>query len=174
MGKRLSRDYGIRLGLAAAVATAIGFAIHTDHVGWIAGACLFVMRPAVDMQQLRSLGRVASVFAGALAAVALLHWHPGDVVLAATTLCALAGAAATRGSRWYVTPLFTTFLVIQLLLVSEYSAAVAQWRFWERVGLTVAGVGIAYLFGLVLPRLPIWRRLVETKDDPTVAAGAEI
>ena len=154
-------DYGVRLGLAAAVATAIGFAIHTDHVGWIAGATLFVMRPATDMQELRSWGRVASVFAGALAAVALLRSQPGDAVLAATTLAALAGVAATRGSRWYVTPFFTTFLVVQLLLVSNYSAAAAKWRFWERVGLTVAGVGIAYLFGLLLPRLPAWKRLAE-------------
>ena len=165
-------DYGIRLGLAAAVSAAIGFAIHTDHVGWIAGAALFVMRPTSDMQHLRSVGRVASVFAGALAAVALLHSQPGDWVLAATTLAALAGVAATRGSRWYVTPFFTTFLVIQLLLVSNYSAAVAQWRFWERVGLTLAGVGIAYLFGLALPRLPAWQRLVETKDCATPRSGS--
>jgi uncharacterized membrane protein YccC len=132
MDKTQALDYGIRLGLAAAVATGIGFAIHTDHVGWVAGATLFVMRPTADMQELRSWGRVASVFVGALAAVTLLHYHPADAVLAATTLAALAGVAATHGSRWYVTPFFTTFLVIQLLLVSDYSAAVAHWRFWER------------------------------------------
>jgi uncharacterized membrane protein YccC len=155
-----ARDYGIRLGLAAAVATGIGFAINTDHVGWVAGATLFVMRPTADMQELRSWGRVASVVLGALAAVTLLHHHPGDVVLAATAVAALAGAAATHGSRWYVTPFFSTFIVIQLLLVSNYSAAVAQWRFWERVGLTIAGVAIAYLFGLLLPRARAWQHLV--------------
>ena len=164
-------DYGVRLGLAAAVSTAIGFAIHTDHVGWIAGATLFVMRPTADMQQLRSCGRVVSVFAGALAAVALLHYQPSDSVLAATTLAALAGVAATRGSRWYITPFFSTFLVIQLLLVSNYSAAVANWRFWERVGLTAAGVGIAYLFGLALPKLPAWNRLAEPKERARSAAN---
>jgi Fusaric acid resistance protein-like len=164
MGSAQALDYGIRLGLAAALATGIGFAIHTDHVGWVAGATLFVMRPTADMQELRSWGRVASVFLGALAAVTLLHYHPGDTLLAATTLAALAGAAATHGSRWYVTPFFSTFLVIQLLLVSNYSAAVAHWRFSERVGLTILGVAIAYLFGLILPRVPAWqhsaRRLV--------------
>jgi hypothetical protein len=56
--------------------------------------------------------------------------------------------------------------VIQLLLVSNYSAAVAHWRFWERVGLTVVGVAIAYLFGLVLPRAPAWQRLFEQEEDP--------
>jgi hypothetical protein len=179
MGKSQALDYGIRVGLAAAVATGIGFAIHTDHVGWVAGAALFVMRPAADMQRLRSLGRVASVFLGALAAVALLHSHPADAVLAATTLAALAGVAATHGSRWYVTPFFSTFLVIQLLLVSDYSVAAAHWRLLERVGLTIVGVGIAYLFGLFLPRVPAWQRrfgkeqdLDATGDSASLAAGA--
>ena len=112
------------------------------------------MRPFPDMQELRSWGRVASVFLGALAAVALLRLHPADWVLAATTLAALAGVAATRGSRWYVTPFFTTFLVIKLLLVSNFSSAAAHWRFWERVGLTLLGVGVAYRFGLALPKVP--------------------
>lgn len=165
MSRTQALDYGIRLGSAAAVAAGIGFAINTDHVGWIAGATLFVMRPAADMQELRSLGRVASVFLGALAAVTLLHYHPSDALLAVTTVAALAGAAATHGSRWYVTPFFSTFLVIQLLLVSDFSAAVAHWRFWERVGLTLAGVGIAYLFGLTLPRVPAWQRLFERRRE---------
>lgn len=164
-------DYGIRLGLAAAVSTGIGYAIHTDHVGWVAGAALFVMRPTADMQKLRSWGRVASVLLGALAAVTLLHYHPSDWVLAATTLATLAGVAGTHGSRWYVTPFFTTFLVIQLLLVSDYSEAVAHWRLSERVGLTFVGVAIAYLFGLILPRVPFWQHLFEkeTAQGATVA-----
>jgi Fusaric acid resistance protein-like len=166
LSKRQALDYGIRLGLAAAVATGIGFAIHTDHVGWAAGAALFVMRPLRDMQELRSWGRVVSVFLGALAAVTLLHFHPADLVLAAITLATLVGVAATNGSRWYVTPFFTTFLVIQLLLVSDYSAAAAHWRFWERVGLTVLGVTLAYLFGLLLPRLSAWQRLFQTAPEP--------
>lgn len=165
MSKPQALDYGIRLGLAAALAAGIGFAIQTDHVGWIAGATLFVMRPTREMQQLRSWGRVASVFLGALAAVALLHYHPSDPVLAATTLAALAGAAATHGSRWYVTPFFTTFLVIQLLLVSNYSAAAAHWRFFERVSLTILGVAIAYLFGLALPAIPAWQRLFDRNSS---------
>jgi hypothetical protein len=88
-------------------------------------------------------------------------------VLAVTTLAALAGVAATRGSRWYVTPFFTTFLVIQFL-VSDYSAAVAHWRFWERVGLTLLGVGVAYLFGLGLPKIPAWQRRLGKADASKV------
>jgi uncharacterized membrane protein YccC len=172
MDKTQALDYGIRLGLAAAVATGIGFAIHTDHVGWAAGATLFVMRPTADMQELRSWGRVASVFLGALAAVTLLHYHPTDPVLAATTVAALAGAAASHSSRWYVTPFFSTFLVIQLLLVSDYSAAIAHWRFWERVGLTILGVTIAYTFGLLLPKIPAWQHLFKKGNDPNTTSNS--
>jgi uncharacterized membrane protein YccC len=74
------------------------------------------------------MGRVASVVAGALAA-----------------------ASATRVSRWYVTPLFTTFLVFLLLLYAHPQDAGS--RFGERVLDTALGVGLAYLYGLLLPTL---------------------
>jgi uncharacterized membrane protein YccC len=74
-------------------------------------------------------------------------------VLALSVAAVLACAAATHASRWYVSPLFTTFLVILLLLLSDYSAATAHWRFAERFGWTVVGAALSYLFGLLLPRL---------------------
>jgi hypothetical protein len=49
--------------------------------------------------------------------------------------------------------LFTTFLVLTLLLYSDPTKATTQWRFNERVGETVLGVGFAYLYGLVVPEL---------------------
>ena len=105
------------------------------------------------MQELRSWGRVVSVFIGGLIAACLLSPSPSDTALALSLVAALACAAATRASRWYITPLLTTFLVILLLLVSDYSAAAAHWRFAERFGWTVVGAALAYLFGLLLPRL---------------------
>jgi hypothetical protein len=74
------------------------------------------------MHQLRSCGRVISVFIGGLVGAWLLSVDPSDTVLALSVVGALACAAATRGSRWYVSPLFSTFLVILMLLVSNYSA----------------------------------------------------
>jgi hypothetical protein len=68
---------------------------------------------------------------------------------------ALAGAAATHGSRWYVTPAFTTFVVFLLLLRS--APVDAALRFGERVAETALGVAIAYLFGLATPA--VQRRL---------------
>lgn len=141
--------YGIRLGLAGATAATIGFAFDFDHVGWATAAAMLVMRPSADMQRLRSVGRVVSVIVGALAAagLAVLTTAPGWYCVA--ILAVLTGVAATRPSRWYVTPAFTTFIAISLLLYAN--PANAQSRFNERVGETLLGVAVAYGFGLVVP-----------------------
>ncbi len=141
--------YGLRLGLAGATAATIGFALDFDHVGWATAAAMLVMRPSAEMQRLRSVGRVVSVVVGALgaAALALLTTAPGWY--SAAILAVLAAVAATRPSRWYVTPTFTTFIAISMLLYA--SPADAQSRFNERVGETLLGVALAYFFGLVVP-----------------------
>jgi hypothetical protein len=74
-------------------------------------------------------------------------------VLALSLVAALAGSPGTPDSRWYVSPAFSTFLVILMLLVSDYSAATAHWRFAERFGWTAVGAALAYLFGPLIPRL---------------------
>ena len=72
--------YGVRLGAAGATAAAIGFLLDLDHVGWACAAALLVMRPAAEMQRLRSFGRVASVIVGALVAVVLVESNPPAAV----------------------------------------------------------------------------------------------
>ena len=66
-------------------------------------------------------------------------------------ILAVAGAAATNRSRWYVTAGFTTFLVFLLLLYATPEDAGR--RFDERLGETLLGVAIAYVFGLAIPAL---------------------
>jgi Fusaric acid resistance protein-like len=144
-------NYGIRLGVAGATAAAIGFILDLDHVGWACAAALLVMRPAAEMQRLRSVGRISAVVVGAVVAVAMLNLGPPHGLYALAAVAAIAGAAGTHGSRWYVTPAFTTFLVFLLLLYSN-PASVGS-RFGERVLETLLGVGLAYLFGLALPAL---------------------
>ena len=153
--------YGLRLGLAGATAAAIGFALDLDHVGWAACAAMIVMRPAAEMQRLRSVGRVVSVVVGAFAGgvFAQLVTEPVGYALAIPT--DLAGVGGTRGSRWYVLSAFSTFLVFQLLLFGQ--ATRAESRFVERVVETVLGVGLAYVYGLALPAL--FRR--RSKADET-------
>jgi hypothetical protein len=96
------------------------------------------------MQRLRGVGRIASVTAGAIAAVLFIDADPGSGWYA--------GATATRASRWYVTAAFTTYLVSLLLLYVQPETAGS--RFAERLLETVLGVAIAACFGLILPRLP--------------------
>lgn len=144
-------DYGVRLGLAGATAAALGFAFGLDHVGWQVAATLLVMRPAAEMQRLRSVGRVVSVTLGAFLAAALAASTPAWGWYAAGIVVAVVAAAGTAGSRWYVTPLFTTFIAISLLLYARPQDV--GYRFSQRVFETAMGVGIAYLFGLAVPML---------------------
>lgn len=143
--------YGLRLGAAGASAAAIGFLLDFEHVGWACAAALLVMRPAAEMQRLRSSGRILAVAVGALAAVALVRLQPAEAWYGLAVLVTIAAAAGTRESRWYVTPAFTTFLVFVLLLYSNPDQA--GWRLGERLDETILGVALAYLFGLGLPAL---------------------
>ena len=144
-------EYGLRLGAAGASAAAIGFLLDFEHVGWACAAALLVMRPAEEMQRLRSAGRVIAVVVGAGLAIALLRIDPPVAWYALAVIAVVAGAAATHRSRWYVTSAFTTFLVFVLLLYGSPQDAAS--RFDERVGETLLGVGLAYLFGVVVPSL---------------------
>lgn len=148
--------YGVRLGAAGATAAAVGFLLDLEHVGWACAAALLVMRPAADMQRLRSVGRIIAVAVGALAAIELVRLSPSGWAYSLATVAAVAAAGATHRSRWYVTPAFTTFLVFLLLLYSRPQDAAS--RFNERVLETLLGVGLAYAFGLGLPALARQRR----------------
>jgi hypothetical protein len=157
-------EYGVRLGAAGATAAAIGFALDFDHVGWACAAALLVMRPAWEMQRLRSVGRIAAVAAGAVAGIVLTRLGPPAGVYGAAAVLAVAAAAGTHRSRWYVTSAFTTFLVFLLLLHSHPHDASS--RFGERLGETLLGVGLAYAFALV----PLPRR--SRSSQPTAASSA--
>ena len=150
-GVRPTLQYGVLLGLAGATAAAIGFLADLEHVGWATGAALLVMRPSQEMQRLRSVGRVVAVLAGALAGTALVRATASPGWYSVAVVVALAAAAGTSGSRWYVAPAFTTALVFLLLLYAEPQNAAH--RFNERVLETILGVGLAYLYGLALPKL---------------------
>jgi len=143
--------YGIRLGLAAALAYLVAVALDLDHAGWAPAACLLVARPQVDLLESRGVGRVAAVSVGALAAGFVVRSDPPDAVYAVLAVVVLAAAAATCTSRWYITSAFTTFFVC-LLLLFDHPEQAAQ-KINERVGETVVGVALAYVFGWLVPAL---------------------
>jgi uncharacterized membrane protein YgaE (UPF0421/DUF939 family) len=143
-GRRAMTSYGVRLGLAAAVAYLMAAALRLDHPGWAPAACLLVARPQPDLLRSRGIGRVASVTVGAVVAVGVLHLAPADGVYAALTVVVLAATAATAGSRWYITAGFTTFFVMLMLLLGHGDQTLAKVN--ERVLETVLGFALAYLF----------------------------
>ncbi|GAC67649.1 FUSC family protein [Gordonia soli] len=164
--------YGVRVALVGAITASAGFALDLDHVGWACAAALLVIRPDRNLQEWRTVGRFISVFVGALTAAAIVDIAPPAAVIAAALVVALAAAAATRGSRWYILPTFTTFLVILLLAYPDVGEA--QSRLLERLGETVFGLAVAAIVGLARPALVARvrrpsntrKRVVEPPTDP--------
>ena len=163
-----SLDYGIRLGLAGAIAAGIGFAVHLGHVGWACAACLLVMRPVPDMVRSRGRDRVLDIIVGSTVATVVVLFLPAPL-LAATLLIALTAMSATRGSPLYVTPAFTTCIVFLMLLYG--SPQDAEFRFLERLLETLLGVALALVFGVAVP----WarRRLMARRGPAGGAAGGD-
>lgn len=141
--------YGARLGIASAIAYLVASGLQLDHPGWAPAACLLIARPDPDLLRTRGIGRVVAVIAGALGAALALHADPPNQVYAALAIAVLASAAATAGSRWYITSAFTTFFVF-LMLLFDHPEQTTQ-KFNERVGETLIGVALAYLFAIALP-----------------------
>jgi hypothetical protein len=153
LSKQRAGRYGVLAGLAGASSALVGILVHTDHVGWAPAAGYFVMRPSAEMQELRSAGRIVSVTCGAALAVVFVRTTPSTTAIGAYAVLAVIGAGGTRASHWYVTPAFGSALVLTLLLYSDPTTANEQWRFNQRVAMTAIGIGFAYLYGLVVPRL---------------------
>jgi uncharacterized membrane protein YccC len=143
--------YGMRLAVAAASAYLIAASLGLDHPGWAPAACLLVARPQLDLLRIRGIGRVVSVAAGALAGALLVWVDPPSGVYAIAALVVLAAAAATAGSRWYITSAFTTFFVF-LMILGPHPEQTEQ-KLVERIGETMLGVGLAFVACWLVPWL---------------------
>ena len=153
--------YGVQIGLAGAVGAALGFAFGVDHPGWACTAALLVSRPDRRRLDARGWGRAASVVLGAVVACTLAALSPSNLVIALLVLVTLAAGSGTSGSRWYVFPLFSTVLVLSMLLLDESESA-AHW-FLERVALTLLGVALALLAAWVVP--PVAQRVLSAAAE---------
>ena len=159
------RAYGWVAGVAGAICAAVGFVAGLEHVGWAPAAALLVMRPDPPAQSMRSWDRLGDVVLGAGVAICVVLLGASDLVLGLAVGLAIVAATATAGSRWYVTPLFTTGLVFLMLLAGHPGDAAS--RFAERVLETALGVGVAAVMGfLVLPFV-----VQRSGDAPEVRTG---
>jgi len=149
--RRLMLGYGLRMGAAAAIAYGVASSAGLDHPGWAPAACLLVARPQRDLLELRGVGRIVAVALGALAAATIAHAAPPSGVIALSVAACIAAAAATRTSHWYVASAFTTYVVLLSLLVTHPEQAAQKVN--ERIGETLIGVALAFLFGWILPVL---------------------
>ena len=148
--------FGYLAGTAGAICAAVGFALELEHVGWATGAALLVMRPAPRLQEGRSVARLVDVAVGAAVAIVLVTAGAPAWAYSVAVVVAVVCVTATAGSRWYVMPAFTTFLVFVMLLAD--SPDDASTRFWERVLETAFGVAVAAVVGLLVPHLLDRRR----------------
>jgi hypothetical protein len=151
--------YGLLLGSGAAVAYLVAASAGVDHPGWAPAACLLVARPDAGLLWSRAVGRVVAVLLGALVAVGVVAAELPPPVLAVVAGLVVSTAAATRGSRWYITSAFTTFVVFVMLLQAHPEQA--SQKVGERVGETLIGVALAVLFGIGLPALASRTRVRE-------------
>lgn len=154
--RRPMLDYGIRMGTAAGIAYLVTSGLGLDHPGWAPAACLLVARPQLDLLQSRGVGRVLAVIVGATAAALTLQADPVNALYALAALTILGAAAATAGSRWYITSGFTTYFVFLMLVRGHPDEAIT--KFNERIGETILGVALAYVFGWLLPLTTSKRR----------------
>jgi hypothetical protein len=143
--------YGALLGGAAAVAAGLGYALGLDHVGWATGAALLVMRPVREQLILRSVGRASSVVVGAFGAAVFALLTPTPLATSLVVGAVIAALSATQTSRWYIAPAFTTFVALTLILQAPGERPGA--RFLERTIETAIGVGVALVFGALVPAL---------------------
>lgn len=146
---RAMLGYGILLGAAGATAATIGYLLHLEHVGWATGAALLVMRPVRDQLVLRSIGRATSVLVGALTAAVFALANPSPLATAIAVALVLASLAATQQSRWYITPGFTTFIALTLMLQGQHGTPLG--RLLERSFETLLGIALALVFGALVP-----------------------
>ncbi|MFZ1440652.1 MAG: FUSC family protein [Candidatus Microthrix subdominans] len=140
-----ANHYGLVLGVAGAVSTLVAFTLDVSYVGWLVGSTLLVIRPTWDLLSARGLGRMVSVLVGGTAAALLLLADLPTPAIAVVLWLVLVAMAATSGSRWYVTPAFTSFLILWALLYGQAERNDVKVKLDERVVDTVIGVAVAYL-----------------------------
>jgi uncharacterized membrane protein YccC len=147
--------HAIRAALAIGVGQALGNLLPWGtHEYWILLTIVVVLRGSLAQTLERRNSRVAGTILGSLLAAALLYVHPSAAVLLLAVTLGQGIAHAFAVKRYLVTAVAATVLaLVQAHLL--YAEASTVFDVAERVGDTLLGVLIAWVFSYVLPS---WER----------------
>ncbi|MFO1341241.1 MAG: FUSC family membrane protein [Burkholderiaceae bacterium] len=147
--------HAIRAALAIAAGQAVGLVLPWGtHDYWILLTIIVVLRGSFAQTIERRNSRVAGTALGCVLAAVLLHTHAPAPLLLAMTIVAQALAHAFAVRRYLVTAVAAT--VLALLQAHQLNAAASPvFEIGERLGDTLIGVAIAWVFSYVLPS---WER----------------
>lgn len=147
--------HAIRAALAIGAGQALAAALPWGtHEYWILLTIVVVLRGSLAQTLERRNSRVAGTLLGSLLAAALLYVHPPSAVLLLTVTLGQGIAHAFAVRRYLVTAVAATVLaLVQAHLL--FAEASTVFDVAERVGDTVLGVLIAWVFSYVLPS---WER----------------
>ena len=149
----------LRYALRATLAVGVGYAVSlhlpwVSHNYWILTTIVVVMRGNLAQTLQRRDARVAGTLLGCGLVMALLATHPGARTLFLVIALSMGLAHAFALRRYLFTCIFATLaglLQAHLLLVG----VAATFAIFERLGDTLLGAALAWLFSYVLPA---WER----------------
>ncbi|TXK26679.1 FUSC family protein [Ottowia sp. GY511] len=153
------RQPALRHAVRAALAVGTGYTVAVllpwgSHAYWILLTIVVVLRGSLAQTLERRNQRVAGTLVGSLLATGLLALHPPALLLliAVTVSQGIAHGFAMR--RYVVTAMAASVMgLVQAHLL--FAGSNATFAFFERVGDTLLGAGIAWAFAYVLPS---WER----------------
>ena len=144
------RGYALLLAVPTALVAVVVGAFQVSHGAWTATTVLRVLRPDEATTITRSWQRAAGTAAGALLAAVLLAAAPAALT-AVTVMVVAVTAMQFVGPRRYAA--YTFFLTLVALQLSSIGHA-ADWGIaLIRVLLTLVGVAVAVVSGLVYDRV---------------------
>lgn len=159
--------HGLRVGVAAAIATGIYGVLGLRHGFWLPLTVLIILQPEFGTTLSRALMRTAGTLAGVLIAGGLLALHPGTVVLNAAVVAFAFFSFLLLRRNYGMAVACITPLVILLLDLFEPGA----WQLLYLRGIdTLAGAALALICGYLL--WPMWEH-VRLPDQVARALHAE-
>ncbi|WP_423460677.1 FUSC family membrane protein [Ottowia sp. VDI28] len=153
------RAPALRHAIRAALAVGVGYTIATllpwgSHEYWVLLTIVVVLRGSLAQTLERRDARVAGTILGSLLAVGLLAIHPPAFVLLLTVTVAQGVAHGFALRRYLITAVAASILgLVQSHLL--FAGSSPTFAFLERVGDTLLGTAIAWVFCYVLPS---WER----------------